>query len=179
MELNKIPHKPICFLLLLIVVGSIGWYQWQRTYSLENVLRHAYLIEISEPGSETPVKSISLSEAILAEISPGKAAYYNADTHQLTECTSSIFSQLKQCNDIHHIPRGRKFDYVVKVYTITGKRTVVHYNYIASTGELGRNNEWCAVPNNVRIWIKGLAVPKHDLIQTTNYRRFSVIKKLN
>ena len=169
------------FSLILVLTASIGivWHQWEQMHSLRNVLRHAYLIEIIEPGAETQIQSVSVPEAIVAQLSPGYVIYYDAGTSHMIKRNSSLLAELKECTNVHSQPLGRNATYAFNVYTILGQRTVIHYDYNLTTGELGKNQEWCYLPENIKMWINRLPAPSRDIVQTTNYKDFSVTQKVN
>jgi hypothetical protein len=171
-------YKPFCFSLLLILVLGGGWYQWERVHSLQNVLRHAYLIEIMDPGAQTAVKSISLPEASIAQISPGYVIFYDTDAGQVTKRNSSLLARLKECRQFHSRPLGSHSNYNVVVYTLLGQHTVLHYEYNISTGELGKGHEWCYVPEDIRVWINNLSIPEREKVQTTDYGVLSVTQRI-
>ena len=171
-------YKPFFFFLLLISLFGGGWYQWERMHSLQNVLRHAYLIEIRNPGAETAIKSISLPETSIAQISPGYVISYDVATGQMTKRNSSLLARLKECRQFHSRPLGINSNYSVVVYTLLGQHTVLHYEYNISTGELGKGQEWCYVPEDIRLWINNLSLPEREKVQTTDYKVLSVTQRI-
>lgn len=143
------------------------------------MLHHAYLIVIDKPKAATPVKSVYLSQAFVAQISPGYVIADDTGAGHVTKRNSSLLARLSDCRQTHSQLLASNSTYDVTVYTLLGQQTVYHYDYNASTGELGKGQEWCYVPEDMRAWINGLPVTKREKEQTTDFKIFSVTKTVN
>jgi hypothetical protein len=118
-------------ILLTVLVGV--WVRWRHNVegSLPTVLKRATFIHIDQYwGKDQPVTN---GVMLTAQKYP------------------EFFRLVKSCGQFHETPPATKPDYTVLMfYTLTKS---YNYQYVSSTGELGKGREWCVVPEAFKQWV--------------------------
>lgn len=149
--LSALSYAGLTLLVLATVLPLLppSAFKWlrkaQHTPPIKQVLANAHRVYVTASGENGPFGfSVSLSPDTKVE-SPRRS--------------SALFWSLKRTSRFNAAPPRTKPDMKVLVYY---KRTgpikwlesgKTYYQYVSTTGELGRGDEWCVVPAELRVWI--------------------------
>jgi hypothetical protein len=78
-----------------------------------------------------------------------------------------MLSLLKASSGFHTTAPSLPADYILSLENIKKGEHPMTVSYLIATGELGRDHDWCYVPNVFKSWMKTLPKPHHAIYRIT------------
>jgi hypothetical protein len=159
--LSALSYAGLALLILAMVLPLLppSAFKWlrkaQHTPPIEQVLANASSMEVR-------ISRANSAPDILVTLGPD----FREDLPQLS---SALFWSLKRTSRFNEAPPRTKPDlHLVVRYNRTGllkwlETGKTYYQYVSTTGELGRGDEWCVVPDDFRQRIRQLYLTRPGL----------------
>ena len=119
--------------------------------SLRQFLKQADVINIEQYGADQKGARM---------LGPGVATLHRSEN-------APVFLAIKASSRFHSNPPHKAADYVITV-SVQNYKYEAECDYYASTGELGRDHDWCYVPAAFKDWINKTAKPVHTKFKSRN-----------
>lgn len=161
-KMNKFSQQILIALAALAGVGlSVVLIYQHKPYSLSYMLKSADFAGISQYG---------LAQDGTLITGPGITVLKKSKNYD-------ILSLLKTSSSFHSSSAAPAADYVIDLQSYKGERHLESYFYVVATGELGRDHDWCYVPNAFRLWMKTLPKPHHTMYRITRTLYYETVHR--
>lgn len=150
--------KIITLLAVIAAVVLLCFYRhWQNQQpSLRDTLVAPAMVDVYEPSPhphQPDQNGIITGEAPVAHVQHRGSGDMDYKPRMIL--------LLKTSKRFHSDPPTVKPNYAIDIFSDDPAIRLQQFEYVSATGELGRDHDWCYVPDEFRDWIKSLPVGRH------------------